>query len=207
MSPGVLAAFWAVSFLFVITPGVDWAYAISAGLREKTVLPAVGGMLLGHFAATCLVAAGVGTLVTNMPLAMTMLTFAGASYLLWLGVGLVRNPTAPATELTDTPDKAAQWLLKGIGVSGLNPKVFLLFLALLPQFSDPESSWPLPMQMLILGSIHIFSCGVVYLLVGYGSQIVLKTRPAAAKLVNRISGVAMTCIALLLLAELMTQKA
>ncbi|WP_394525483.1 hypothetical protein [Paenarthrobacter nicotinovorans] len=35
---GTLAAFWAVSFLFVITPGADWAYAISAGLRHRTVV-------------------------------------------------------------------------------------------------------------------------------------------------------------------------
>ncbi|MES9901366.1 MAG: LysE family translocator [Sedimenticola sp.] len=206
MSPGVLATFWAVSFLFVITPGVDWAYAISAGIHGRMVVPAVSGMVLGHLAATGLVAAGVGALVANIPLALTILTVIGAGYLLWLGVGLIRNPAAAATELTDTPDNAVQWILKGVGVSGLNPKVFLLFLALLPQFSDPESSWPLPTQMLTLGSIHIVSCGVVYLLVGYGSQIVLKTRPAAAKLVSRTSGVAMTGIALLLMAEPVIQK-
>ncbi len=170
------------------------------------VVPAVSGMVLGHLAATGLVAAGVGALVANIPLALTILTVIGAGYLLWLGVGLIRNPAAAATELTDTPDNAVQWILKGVGVSGLNPKVFLLFLALLPQFSDPESSWPLPTQMLTLGSIHIVSCGVVYLLVGYGSQIVLKTRPAAAKLVSRTSGVAMTGIALLLMAEPVIQK-
>jgi threonine/homoserine/homoserine lactone efflux protein len=206
MSLNVLAAFWVVSFLFVITPGVDWAYAISAGIRGKRVLPAVSGMLLGHLAATCLVAAGVGALVANMPYAIITLNFVGAGYLLWLGVGLVRNPVAPATDFTDTPDKVVQWILKGIGVSGLNPKVFLLFLALLPQFSDPDSSWSVSSQMLMLGSIHIVSCGVVYLLVGYGSQVILKTRPTAAKLVSRISGVVMKCLALLLLAEQIIQK-
>lgn len=206
MSPSILTTFWAVSFLFVITPGVDWAYAISAGIRGRRVVPAVSGMLLGHLAATGLVAAGVGALVANIPLALTMLTVAGAGYLLWLGVGLIHNPTPPSTEITGTPDNAVQWLLKGVGVSGLNPKVFLLFLALLPQFSDPESSWPLPMQMLLLGSIHIVSCGVIYLLVGYGSQVVLQARPSAAKLVNRISGIAMTGIAFLLLIEPVIQN-
>ncbi|GAA6145305.1 LysE family translocator [Thalassolituus maritimus] len=201
MSPSVLATFWMVSFLFVITPGVDWAYAISAGIRGKMVVPAVGGMLIGHLTATGLVAAGVGALVTNMPLAFTLLTLAGAGYLLWLGIGLIRNPAAPVSELTYTPDDAVQWILKGIGVSGLNPKVLLLFLALLPQFSDPASSWSLPSQMLTLGSLHVVSCGVVYLLIGYGSQVILKTRPAAAKRISRISGVAMTGIAILLLAE------
>lgn len=60
MSISAFAAFWAVSILFVITPGVDWAYAISAGLRGRVVVPAVGGLLTGHLVATILVAAGVG---------------------------------------------------------------------------------------------------------------------------------------------------
>ncbi len=41
-----MMAFWAVSFLFVITPGADWAYAISAGLRGHTVVPAVSAVRL-----------------------------------------------------------------------------------------------------------------------------------------------------------------
>src|SRR5215207_7749902 len=65
MPVAVIAAFWAVSFLFVITPGADWAYAIAAGLRHRTVLPAVGGLLAGHLAATAVVAAGVGALVAR----------------------------------------------------------------------------------------------------------------------------------------------
>ncbi len=58
MAVATIAAFWAVSFLFVITPRADWAYAIAAGLRHRTVLPAVGGLLAGHLAATAVVAAG-----------------------------------------------------------------------------------------------------------------------------------------------------
>ncbi|MNE53686.1 hypothetical protein D3C80_1484250 [compost metagenome] len=65
MTFSVFAAFWAVSILFVITPGADWAYAISAGLKHRVVIPAVGGLLSGHLIATMIVAAGVGTLVAN----------------------------------------------------------------------------------------------------------------------------------------------
>lgn len=59
----------------------------------------------------------------------------------------------------------------------------------------------MPMQMLALGVVHLISCGLVYLLVGFGSQSVLRTRPQAAKVVGRISGAAMIVIALGLLAE------
>ncbi|HET9563128.1 MAG TPA: LysE family translocator, partial [Mycobacterium sp.] len=74
MASGTMAAFWAVSFLFVITPGADWAYVIAAGLRHRVVLPAVGGLLVGHLMATAVVAAGVGALVARSPLILTLLT-------------------------------------------------------------------------------------------------------------------------------------
>ena len=206
MSLTVLATFWFVSFLFAITPGVDWAYAISAGIRGRMVMPAVAGMLHGHLAAAILVAVGVGALVAKMPFALTLLTVAGASYLLWLGVGLIRHPAARSTGQDDTPASARQWFVKGFGVSSLIPKVLLLFLALLPQFFDSTSTWPMSLQMLTLGAVHIGTSGMVYLLVGYGSQIVLNARPSAANLMSQASGVMMTAVAVLLLAEPIMQR-
>ena len=52
-----------------------------AGLRYRTVLPAVGGLLTGHLAATAVVAAGAAAVLARSPLAMTTLTAAGAAYL------------------------------------------------------------------------------------------------------------------------------
>jgi len=196
----MFAAFWAVSVLFVITPGADWAYAISAGIRGRRVVPAVAGMLSGHLVATLIVAAGVGSVIAGAPGVLTLLTLAGAGYLLWLGLGMLRHPTAPAAGQNDA-GSPLKWALKGFCISGLNPKVFLLFLALLPQFTDVHAAWPLPLQMTALGLVHLISCGVVYLLVGYGSGTVLRTRPRAAQNVSRISGALMIIIAALLLAE------
>ncbi|MDH0303460.1 MULTISPECIES: LysE family translocator [unclassified Pseudomonas] len=196
MTMSVLAAFWAVSFLFVITPGADWAYAISAGMRGRWVMPAVAGMLSGHFLATLVVAAGVGSLLAGHPLALTLLTLAGCVYLLWLGGNLLLNPAVPEAGEQGGADSGSRWAFKGFCVSGLNPKVFLLFLALLPQFTDPQSSWPLPLQILLLGLVHLCSSLVIYLMVGYGAKALLRTRPAAARLVGRVSGVVMIVIAL-----------
>ena len=91
--------------------------------------------------------------------------------------------------------------MKGLCISGLNPKVFLLFLALLPQFTDPTGSWSIAMQMSALGMMHLITCTLVYLLVGYGSKAVLATRPQAARLVSRASGGLMVLIAIVLLFE------
>ncbi|MFJ2382577.1 LysE family translocator [Pseudomonas protegens] len=201
MEPSMLAAFWAVSLLFVITPGADWAYAISAGLNGRVVIPAVSGLLSGHLLATLVVAAGVGGLVARYPLALAGLTVAGAGYLLWLGVGLLRHPSTPQAGASQADASWARWSFKGLCVSGLNPKVFLLFLALLPQFTSPAAAWPVSLQILALGLLHAFSCAVIYLLVGFGSRTVLQTRPVAALWVSRLSGGLMVLIALVLLAE------
>ena len=142
MTIGTVAAFWAVSFLFVITPGADWAYAITAGLRHRTVLPAVGGLLAGHLLATVVVAAGVATVLAGSPLVLTVLTVAGAAYLVWLGAGMLARPAGVRSEVEGASGSWVRQALKGLGVSGLNPKVLLLFLALLPQFVRPDAPWP-----------------------------------------------------------------
>ncbi|MEG9250335.1 LysE family translocator [Arthrobacter sp. Soc17.1.1.1] len=196
-----MAAFWAVSFLFVLTPGADWAYAISAGLRHRTVVPAVAGLLAGHLAATVVVAAGVGALVAGSPVVLTVLTVVGCAYLVWLGVGMLRSPSVPHAGDVHMGGSWGRQALKGAGISGLNPKVFLLFLALLPQFTDPHGSWPVAGQIIALGLVHVASCAVIYLGVGYGARAVLGTRPAAARTVTRVSGAAMILIGVFLLLE------
>lgn len=201
MSLGIFAAFWAVSFLFVITPGADWAYAIPAGLVGRVVMPAVAGLLIGHLLATLIVAAGVGGLVASNPIALSILTVAGAAYLLWLGINMLLHPSTPRAGENQASGSWARWTFKGPCVSGLNPKVFLLFLALLPQFTDPTASWPVPMQIIALGLLHALSCGVIYLLVGFGSRAVLQARPVAAQAVSRLSGAIMIMIAVLLLID------
>jgi len=201
MAFGTVVAFWGVSLLLVLTPGADWAYAIAAGLRHRTVLPAVGGLLLGHLAATAVVAAGVASLVTRSPWAMTALTVAGAAYLVRLGFTTLTGTTTVAAG--EAPE-VASWLrqvFKGAGTSGLNPKVFLLFLALLPQFTQPDGAWPVAAQIVLLGLVHVASCAVVYTGIGTGARAVLKARPAAARIVSRVSGVAMIGIGSLLLVE------
>ena len=201
MTVGTVVAFWAVSLLFVLTPGADWAYAIAAGLRHRTVVPAVGGLLVGHLAATAAVAAGVAALVARSPLVLTVLTVVGAAYLMWLGIATLARPSALDAG-AERP--AGSWLrqaMKGAGTSVLNPKVFLLFLALLPQFTAPDAGWPLGVQIVALGLVHVVSCAVVYTGVGAGARLVLRARPSAARVVTRISGAAMVGIGVLLLVE------
>lgn len=201
MALGSVAAFWAVSLLFVLTPGADWAYAITAGIRHRRVFPAVTGLLMGHIVATVIVAAGVGVLVSKFPVLLLILTVVGAAYLVWLGIGMFRNPSIPQEGEILIQGSNIRQAVKGLGISGLNPKVFLLFLALLPQFTDPSAPWPIGGQIVVLGLVHVASCTVVYTVVALSARRVLSARPKAARAVTRYSGAAMVTIGAFLLAE------
>ena len=206
MTAASITGFWAVSVLLSLTPGADWAYAISAGLRHRTVVPAVAGMVSGHALHVAIVAAGVAALVARFPTVLTCLTLIGAAYLIWLGVGTLLRPAVPQAGDAAPMDSWVRRALTGTGVSGLNPKVFLLILVLLPQFTDQAGTWPLGMQILALGAVHLATCAAVYLAVGTGARLVLRTRPTAAKLVTRASGIAMTAIGLVLFVEQVTGR-
>ncbi|MET8968164.1 LysE family translocator [Streptomyces hydrogenans] len=202
MDTTTLAAFLAVDLLLVLTPGADWAYAISAGLRGRTVVPAVAGLVAGYAGYTLLAVAGLVVVVAGSPAVLTALTAAGAAYLVWLGVDVLRRPAVPAAAGGAVMDTSrARVALRGMGTSGLNPKALLLYFSLFPQFVDPATGWPVAAQTGLLGTLHMAACAVVYLGVAVLARTVLSTRPTAARAVTRASGVLMIAIGALLLAE------
>ncbi|KFG02031.1 LysE family translocator [Streptomyces europaeiscabiei] len=201
MDTTTLVAFLAVDLLLVFTPGADWAYAISAGLRGRSVVPAITGLIAGHAAYALLAVAGLAVIVASSPAALTALTVAGAGYLLWLGWNVLRQPAVPAAAVASTDTSRMQAMLKGFGISGLNPKALLLYFSLFPQFIHPATGWPVAAQTGLLSTMHLAACAVVYLAVGVLARTVLSTRPSAARAVTRISGALMIAIGAFLLVE------
>ncbi|MFF7732054.1 LysE family transporter [Streptomyces sp. NPDC007984] len=206
MDTTTLAAFLAVDLLLIFTPGADWAYAITAGLRDRSVVPAVAGLVAGYAGYTLLAVAGLVVIVASSGTLLTALTMAGAGYLVWLGWGVLRRPatlTASGAKLGTAGGGSSRLrvMLKGVGTSGLNPKALLLYFSLFPQFIDPAGAWPVAGQTGLLGSLHMTACAVVYLTVGVLARTVLRTRPSAARAVTRISGAMMIVIGGFLLVE------
>ncbi|MFT8956699.1 MAG: LysE family translocator [Gluconobacter oxydans] len=190
-----LVSFWAFSLLFVFTPGADWAYVISAGMQRNRVAPAVIGLLAGYVILTCLVSTGVGIFIANNHVMMTVLAIVGSAYLAWLGWNMIRNPPMPHAERELPSGSWSEWAIRGVCVSGLNPKAFLFFLAFLPPWTDARGIWSVPLQIMALGGTYTASCSLVYSLVGVGANAFLKERPNAAKMLGQFSGVAMFLIA------------
>ena len=191
------------------------------------MVAAVGGLVVGYTALTAVVVAGVGAVVAGTPAALTVLTLVGGAYLAWQGVTVLRHPSAPTT---DHPTGAAPgvaagqrpagsgaagsgaagsgaadsgWgtVARGVGVSGLNPKALLIFLALLPQFTTPAGAWPLTAQLALLGGVFTLTCAAFYALLGTFAHAVLGARPTAARTVSRLSGAGMLAVGLLLAAD------
>ncbi|WP_257025516.1 LysE family transporter [Pseudoalteromonas sp. MIP2626] len=113
MDINVIFSFWLVSILFVLTPGADWAYTISAGIAGDKIIPAVSGLLLGHLIAALIVVVGLGAILASHVMLMKFLTLFGALYVVWIAVSLYKNPPVPANadqlrlidRLTDLNDR------------------------------------------------------------------------------------------------------
>ena len=201
MTASSIMGFWAVAALLVVAPGADWAFTLSATLRGNAIAPAVGGLVTGYAGMTAAVAAGIGALVAGSAAALTAITVIGGTYLVWLGIRTLRNPSSPVADVR-TPNRTNRdTYLEGIGVSGLNPKGLLIFVALLPQFTNPQSRWPLAAQMIVLGLTFTLTCAGFYALLGSFARAALLTRPASARLVSRLSGGGMVTIGTLLVGD------
>jgi threonine/homoserine/homoserine lactone efflux protein len=194
--------FAGIAFALIAVPGPDWAYVLAAGTRDRVVLPAVAGVVAGYVLITALVAAGIGPLVTAVPLALTALTVAGAAFLLYLGIRTLRSHGTIHGTADVTPESSAgRFFVRGMGVSALNPKGILIFVSILPQFTQSTNGWPLPVQLALLGGVYILITALFYLPLGYAATRVLGARPRIAHITTRIAGIAMIIVSLALLAE------
>jgi threonine/homoserine/homoserine lactone efflux protein len=203
MELSAVLGFAVVALTLIVVPGPDWAYVLAVGSRDHVVVPVVTGVLLGYVVVTAVVAAGVGPLIASVPLALVALTVGGAGYLIYLGVRTLRSSgrLEPLRGGVAQAASSSRYLLRGVGVSALNPKGLLLFLSILPQFTRPDGGWPVPLQLATLGGVFILCCAIFYVPLGYASGRIFGTRPRAAGFTTRIAGAAMVVVGAALLAE------
>jgi threonine/homoserine/homoserine lactone efflux protein len=124
-----------------------------AGGRSAGLLGTLG-LSIGGYLHVMSAAAGLSVVFHAVPPLYTAVKLAGAAYLVWLGISMIRAKAAgvdSAPVLGLRTGKRA--LVEGITVELLNPKSAIFFLAFLPQFTDPAASLPVWAQLLILGSI------------------------------------------------------
>src|ERR671937_932151 len=152
-----LLAFALVSFGVVLTPGPNMIYLISRSITQGAAsgLVSLGGVALGFVFYMLCAAFGITALLLAIPYAYDALRLAGAAYLLWLAWQAIkpggRSPFQVKKLAIDSPRKL---FAMGFVTNLLNPKIAMLYLALLPQFIDPAGASVLG-QSLVLGAIQI----------------------------------------------------
>jgi threonine/homoserine/homoserine lactone efflux protein len=143
-----LALFAVTVLVLNATPGVDLALTLVSTLRGgvRAGLAAAAGISSGCVIHTLAAAFGLAALLAASSAAFSVVKWAGAAYLLWLAVGMLRrglrsgsNETSDAAS-APLPKSPTQLFRHGFATNVLNPKVALFFLALLPQFIDADAS-------------------------------------------------------------------
>jgi threonine/homoserine/homoserine lactone efflux protein len=153
-----LLGFALTSLVIIVVPGPGVLFVVGRALAHgrRTALATVCGHAAGNYVVAAGVALGLGVLVERSALVFTVVKLAGALYLVWLGIRAIRKRNALGDALGGTAaprgDRRAAW--QGFMVGVTNPKAFILFGALLPQFVS-RSAGHVPVQMLLLALVSV----------------------------------------------------
>jgi threonine/homoserine/homoserine lactone efflux protein len=183
--------------LLIAIPGPSVVFVVGRALTygRRTALASVAGNSAGSYAAAALVAVGLGPLLQRSELLLTSIKWAGAAYLVWLGVQALRHaaplasPDGVASGLVPTWRSLRAGMLVGVS----NPKVFLIFAAVLPQFVDGDAGH-VPTQMLLLALVPVtvgLATDSAWALAASRARGWLSRSPRRATAVGRAGGLSM----------------
>ncbi len=193
-----IGLFIVAATLLAMAPGPDIVYVLARGIAQgaRAGIAAALGFATGCIFHTVLAAIGVAALIRSSPLAFDLVRYAGAAYLVWIGIQALRHRNAFTLESGSAPRGLATIYRQSVIGNLLNPKVTLFFLAFLPQFVNARAG-NAGLQMALLGAIFmvitVVVFGAVALFAGWiGAR--LRAKPAIARRLNIFAG--MTFIAL-----------
>ena len=187
----LLAAFMIASLVLAVTPGPGVLYIVTRSMVQgrRSGLASVAGVALGNLGNAIGASIGLAALFAVSSLAFQAVKYAGATYLIYLGVRALRAPPAdaPAERLHEVPLR--QVFRDGFFVALLNPKTAVFFAAFLPQFMHLESVSML--QSAVLGALFVAIAGVtdtVYAVAASAVAPVLTRRGAFRSIGRYVSG-------------------
>lgn len=195
MHLSLLLAFAAALAVAVAIPGPGIfavvSCALGRGFREALAL--IVGVIAGDLVYFALAVLGMAALARSMGELFIVIKLAGATYLVWLGVKLWRQPPVPmSTENGGVPRRGfRRSMLGGFVVTISNPKTIAFYAGLLPTFVDLEKLSA--GDALTMGIIVVLIVGVIlaaYALAASASRRFL-ARPSRLQLMNRTAGTVM----------------
>ena len=187
--------FLAAAFLLAITPGPGIFYVLArtlAGGRREGILSSCG-TLLGGLVHVFAAALGVSAILAASALAFSIVKYAGAAYLIYLGMRMIRSRNL-ALDLAANPSAPRSGAFRqGILTEVLNPKTALFFLSFIPQFIHPQSGHVF-MQFVTLGVVSVGLNTSADVLVAFLAGSLGRKLTSSARLIRRqrvASGLAM----------------
>ena len=191
VSGPMLAAFLAASFVLAVTPGPGVVYIVARTLAQGrgAGLASVAGVAAGNLCNAVGAALGLAALFAVSSLAFSVVKYAGAAYLIYLGIKALRRPAAVASPGEFAPPQKRRIARDGFLVALLNPKTALFFAAFLPQFIDPAGSAALQGAMLgvvfvaiaaLTDSAYVLAASLAGARIGRGRRFETLGRYAAA---------------------------
>jgi RhtB (resistance to homoserine/threonine) family protein len=186
--------FIAAGILLNITPGADTMYILTRSVAQGrragvvSVLGIATGLIVHIIGAAC----GLSILLKTSTSLFTLLKFAGAGYLVFLGFQMLRHKATVFEQPQDPgePMRLRRIYRQGVVTNVLNPKVALFFLSFLPQFVHPESAHSF-MPFLILGSTFLITGTAWCLFLAYAASMMtagLRRHSQAGKFLHKLSG-------------------
>jgi threonine/homoserine/homoserine lactone efflux protein len=146
--------FFAAALLLAVTPGPGIFYVLArslAGGSREGVLSSLGTFVGGFFHVLA-AALGVSAILAASAVAFHTVKYAGAAYLVWLGISMIRTRSADVAVSAAKPSQGA--FRQGIFTEVLNPKTALFFLSFIPQFIAPERGHVF-LQFVLLGALSV----------------------------------------------------
>jgi threonine/homoserine/homoserine lactone efflux protein len=196
-----LLGFALVSLGMVLTPGPNMIYLISRSITQGRLagLISLGGVALGFVFYMLCAAFGITALLFAVPYAYDALRLTGAAYLLWLAWQAMKpNGRSPFQVRELAVDRPRKLFAMGFVTNLLNPKIAMLYLALLPQFIDPAQGSVLT-QSVVFGLIQIVISVSVNAMIALAAGSIsrfLRTRPTWLLLQRWLMGTVLAGLAL-----------
>lgn len=194
-----LFSFFLLSLALGIAPGPDilfvFAQALANGWRAGSLV--TFGLCTGLVFHVSLAAFGVAAVLKKYPRAFQLITWCGAAYLVYLGVGAWRSASVVTIGVDGSASRETVNALslygRGVVMNMCNPKVMLFFLALMPRFVDPAKG-RVAGQFLLLGAIFALATVIVFNLVAGGGGMIsgfLSDQPESMSVLQRFSSLVM----------------
>ena len=195
--PSSLLGFALASLALIVIPGPSVLFVIgrSLALGRAGGLLSVVGNALGMLPLVAAVALGVGAVVAQSVVVFTIIKFAGAAYLVYLGVQAIRHRRHTAVTHEAVPPRRSRLriLSEGFVVGITNPKSLVFFVAVLPQFVD-YSAGSISLQMMELGLVFLvlaLACDSVWALVAGTARTWFARSPKRVERLGATGGVMM----------------